>query len=277
MDTAQILSTVGEFLTALGPKVNEQLERSAQLQIKHKGRVDLVTETDIWCEKQVTEFLNSTYPEHEVIGEESVDELISSTGLSLEELCSSGIKWIVDPIDGTSNFANGIPHVGISLGMLVDGEMTLGLVYDVARGDLYAAAKGSGAYCNSKRINVSQKNEMIDSIVATGFPYDRAEKLERYMHTFSHFLVRTRDLRRYGAASLDFCWVACGHFDGYYEYNLKPWDAAAGALIVLEAGGHIGNFTTHSDEDFTLFCDSFICSGPGIYGEMLELAKECEE
>lgn len=186
---------------------------------------DMVTDSDRVAEKLVMDVIATARPDDAVLGEES--------GL-LEG--SSGIRWIVDPLDGTTNFLFGVPQFSVSIAC-EDGDGTLvGVVYDVPRDELFSGIRGAGAFCNQARIHVSAQRSLADALIATGYSYDATEReVQARMH--ERVLPRVRDIRRFGSAALDLCWVACGRFDGYYEAPCHPWDGAAGELIVREAGG----------------------------------------
>lgn len=201
------------------------------LRIDHKGAVDLVTEADRLAEKAVVGVIRHTFPRHAILAEES------DHGAREGEY-----RWIVDPLDGTTNFAHGFPWFAVSVALQVRGEVVLGVIYNPAHQELFFAEKGQGAFCNEVQIRVSDTPRLCDSLLATGFPYDRKEsKANNYDH-FVHFQQAAQACRRPGAASLDLAYTAAGRFDGYWEMKLKPWDVAAGILLVQEAGGRVSDF-----------------------------------
>lgn len=193
---------------------------------------DLVTEVDKKSEAAIISVIKETYPDHFILSEE-VGEL--KTG--------SSIKWIIDPIDGTVNFANGIPICCISIGIEKDGEMVLGAVYNPFMNELFIAEKGKGATLNDKSIRVSSKTDIEKTCLVTGFPYQWQEIPHNPLLAFESIVKRGIPVRRLGSAAIDLCWVACGRFDGFYEHHLQPWDSAAGSLIVTESGGKITDFS----------------------------------
>jgi myo-inositol-1(or 4)-monophosphatase len=195
------------------------------------GRNDLVTEADHAAEKAIFDVIQKHYPEHFILGEE--------TG---EIKTNSEHKWIVDPIDGTINFANGIPICCVSIAIEKEGEIILGAVYNPFMNEFFIAEKGSGAFLNDKKISVSQKDDVTKSCLVTGFPYTYLDTPNGPLQVFEKLIRKAIPVRRLGSAALDLCWVAAGRFDGFYEHKLQPWDAAAGYLIVKEAGGIVTNF-----------------------------------
>jgi myo-inositol-1(or 4)-monophosphatase len=210
------------------------------VEVAHKGAVDLVTEVDLACEETIREILARRAPGTSVLGEEE--------GLS----GGSADRWVVDPLDGTTNFAHGYPVFCVSIAWEEARKPTLGVVYDPSRDELFRAEQGHGARLNDREIRVSAVAELGDAILATGFPYDRATNPRNY-HEFRHLTQQTQGVRRSGSAALDLCYVACGRLDGFWEPGLKPWDLAAGCLLVREAGGQVtgllgGEFTPYDGD-----------------------------
>ncbi len=208
--------------------------------IRHKGRIDLVTETDIAVEAFLKERLGALLPGTAFLAEES-----SGDG-ALPDTC-----WIIDPVDGTTNFAHGLPFVGISVALQKDGEPVLGIVAVPLLAEYFVAEKGKGAWCNGEELHVSRTTLPEDALVATGFPYDVDQRTDVIVRRLQPVLAVCQGIRRCGAAALDLAWTACGRFDAYYEDGLKPWDSAAGILLVREAGGCVtamngGPYTLHS-------------------------------
>jgi len=207
--------------------------------ISHKGRINLVTDVDKASERIIIKTILKAFPDHSILSEESRP----THG-------ESGYKWIIDPIDGTTNFARQFPFFCNSIGLEKGGEIILGIVYDPMRDELFFAEKGKGAYLNNKRIRVSTVKQMTDAFLTTGFAYGR-NRMRDNVDNFRNFLMRALAVRRPGSAALDFCYVACGRFDGFWELYLHPWDCAAGILIVKEAGGKVTRFdgTAYSHYD----------------------------
>jgi myo-inositol-1(or 4)-monophosphatase len=193
---------------------------------------DLVTEVDKKSESAIIATIRETYPDHFILSEE-VGEIKTS----------SSIKWIIDPIDGTVNYANGIPICCVSIGVEKDGEMILGAVYNPFMNELFLAEKGQGATLNDKPIQVSSQANVNRSCLVTGFPYQWQDLPNNPLVVFERVITQGIPVRRLGSAAIDLCWVACGRFDGFYEHHLQPWDAAAGFLIVEEAGGKVTDFS----------------------------------
>lgn len=201
---------------------------SRNLRVDHKGRYDLVTGVDRKCEQAVVKILGEAYPEIGILAEEATRIATGS-----EEV------WIVDPLDGTTNYASSYPAFCTNIALRRAGEIVLGVVYDPLRDELFEAVRGAGAFLNQAPIRVSRTTELSQSLLATGFPYDRCEQSETNLDRFCALTMRTRGVRRGGSASLDLCYTACGRLDGYWEIRLQPWDVCAGALIVSEAGGKV--------------------------------------
>lgn len=198
--------------------------------ISYKGRDNIVTDVDKKAEAMIIKDILAAFSDHSILSEESAPR----SG-------SASYKWIIDPLDGTTNFAHAFPFFCVSIGLEFDGAMILGVVYDPMRDELFVAERGKGAYLNNKRIRVSKTAKLIDSFLATGFSYGLKRK-DRNIANFRNLLTRTLGIRRAGSAALDLCYVACGRFDGFWEMDLHPWDSAAGMLIVNEAGGRVTRF-----------------------------------
>jgi myo-inositol-1(or 4)-monophosphatase len=201
------------------------------VQIKNKGVIDLVTEADLAAEQLIIERISSYYPRHAILAEES--------GKSVHQ---SEFKWLIDPLDGTTNFAHGYPCFCVSIALEHEGVLKIGVVYDPLRDELFAAERGEGATLNNKKIRVSETDKIERSLLCTGFPYNIRERGAAFVNHFINFLMTAQAVRRDGSAALDLAYVACGRFDGFWEDGLNPWDMAAGILLIEEAGGLVTSF-----------------------------------
>ncbi len=228
--------------------------------IEKKGAIDLVTEVDLAVERMLRRTIASRFPDHAVLGEEFSSEAAREV--------PAGFCWVCDPLDGTTNFAHGLPIFSTSIGVEHDGQVVLGVVYDPMRDELFVAERGHGASLNGAPLRVSGHHDIIDSLLCTGFPYDIHKSGEPILEMFGDFIRHSRAVRRLGSAALDLCYVAAGRFDGFWEASLKPWDTCAGALMVEEAGGRITNF---QNEPFQSRMVQLVASNGGIHDEMLRI------
>jgi len=228
--------------------------------VEKKGRIDLVTDVDRMVEKFTISELSRDFPEVRIIAEESSTELVT---------CEDPVFYL-DPIDGTTNFVHGFPFVAVSLGYYEQGSGKHGVVYNPVLDELFTASKGQGAFCNGMKINVSKSEKLINSLIATGFPYSVVEKNGnlKLFERFRNVVENSRGIRRAGSASLDLCYTAKGVFDGYYESGLKPWDVAAGIVILEEAGGCISGI---NGQNFTFDNDWIVASNSMMHDQMLEI------
>lgn len=225
--------------------------------ISYKGQVDLVTAHDRMSEEIIFEELSRYFPDFSFMAEEVIRRDNKS------DYC-----WIVDPLDGTTNFAHGLPIFCVSIALTLKSEIIAGVVYDPTREEMFIAGRGMGAFLNDRPIKVSNTPELDKSLLATGFPYDVRTSTNNNLDHFSRFAVRAQAVRRCGSAALDLCYVACGRFDGFWEMKLKPWDLAAGSLIVEEAGGLNTDF---SGNPFNIHCSDIVASNGLIHKEMLDV------
>lgn len=229
--------------------------------IAHKEGVNnLVTEVDKLSEDRIIEVIRASYPSHTIISEE-VGELIKV----------SDYQWIIDPIDGTVNFAHGIPLCCVSIGLMHEGNLILGAVYNPMMNELFLAERGKGATLNGEPIHVSTKSDFSKACLVTGFPYKWPDAEEHPIKVFERFVLEGLPIRRLGSAALDLCWVACGRFDGFWEYNLNEWDVAAGYLIVQEAGGRITDF---DGLEYNVFEKQTLATNGLIHDQMLKVIKK---
>ena len=230
-----------------------------RVQVSAKGSNDFVTEIDLAAEAAVIDTLLAAYPGHGILAEESG----SARGAS-----DSEYVWIIDPLDGTTNFIHGLPTYAVSIALAFRGQVQQAVVYDPARNDLFYASKGRGAYLNDRRLRVSKRTRLSDALIGTGFPFRQGDDFARYMRMFELVMKSCAGLRRPGAAALDLCYTAAGWYDGFFESGLAPWDMAAGSLLVTEAGGLVGNFTGESD---FLHRREIIAGCPKIYGQLVRM------
>lgn len=231
-----------------------RLGRQKQKTLMLKGRVDLVTQYDLRSEKVIIDYITKTFPHHAILAEERGENHKEST-----------YRWVIDPLDGTTNFAHDYPAFCVSIGLEVDGRMTLGVVCDPVHDELFHAVRGGGAFVNRRRIHVSEQRTLTRSLLSTGFPYDIAESTIDNLGNFARMYKVAQGIRRGGSAAMDLCYVACGRFDGFWELKLHPWDVAAGMVIVQEAGGRVTDF--HGRKS-SIFDDNVIASNGRIHRQM---------
>jgi myo-inositol-1(or 4)-monophosphatase len=232
-----------------------------KINISKKGDINLVTEADLASEKLIIERVKSYYPKHAILAEEAGDAVL------LEG--TNKWKWIIDPLDGTTNFAHGYPCFCVTIALEHDGEIVIGVTFDPTRNELFAAEKGKGATLNNKPIRVSETESLSESLIVTGFPYNFKEK-ENFARHLTEFLLYSRGVRRDGSAAIDMAYVACGRFDGFWEEGLNPWDVAAGYLLIEEAGGQV---TYYNGEKYNIYSPPICGSNGLIHREMLEVLK----
>jgi myo-inositol-1(or 4)-monophosphatase len=229
--------------------------------VEYKGRRDPVSEADKASEKRVAEVIREAFPAHGFLAEEKT----SWTGKD------KSARWIVDPLDGTVNYAHGYPHFSVSIAFERDGEMQAGVVFDPVKKDLFSAVKGGGAFLNNTPIQVSGTKTLIKSLIVTGFPYDIESRPNEILEPFNRMVLASQGVRRDGSAALNLCYLACGRFDGYWEFGLKPWDTAAGALILREAGGIVTDF---KGTPFKPEMQEILASNGKIQKEMMEVLEK---
>jgi myo-inositol-1(or 4)-monophosphatase len=235
------------------------IERQGRaLQVSNKGDINLVTEADLAAEKLIIERINSYYPRHAILAEES--------GAS-ETSAQAEWKWIIDPLDGTTNYAHGYPCFCVSIAVEHSGKIEIGVVYDPVADELFAAERGQGATLNDRTIRVSEIDELNRSMLCTGFPYDVRERPD-FARLFSNFTMRAQAVRRDGSAALDLAYLACGRFDGFWEDGLNPWDIAAGVLLIEEAGGLVTDFR---GDQLDIYTAKVLASNGLIHTAMMEV------
>jgi myo-inositol-1(or 4)-monophosphatase len=228
--------------------------------VEYKGEVNPVTVVDKLCEQVITQMILSAFPNHDLLTEESPFERRGSS-----------YKWIIDPLDGTTNYLHGYPCFCVSIGLEVEGEVRLGVVYNPVLEELFHVGKGEGAYLNENRIFVSQEDHLDRSFLCTGFPYDIRENADFYLRYFHQFITKSFAIRRPGSAAIDLCYLAAGRFDGFWEFKLHAWDVAAGSLMVTEAGGKVTDF---QGQPFNIYSEEILASNGLIHEEMLQTIRE---
>jgi myo-inositol-1(or 4)-monophosphatase len=265
MDLEAILDRAAATAREAGDLVARDFPLGAMDHVGFKGSVNPVTETDAAAEELIRERLQDAFPEHRILAEEGGGDAWREPGPPI---------WLVDPLDGTNNFAHGFPQVGVSLALVEDRQPVVGVVYDPLRREMFTATVGGGASLDRERIHVTKVDALADAFLGTGFPYDRRTAQDNNVQRLDHFLRRSQGVRRAGAAVLDLCYVACGRFDGFWEIRLHPWDVAAGILIVREAGGRATDFAGTRD------CVSgrqIVASNGHIHEQMLRVIAEGAE
>jgi len=252
-----------DFIKKLAREAGEILLEGygiSQKEISHKGLIDLVTASDLKSEEFLTQEIKSRYPDDLVLAEERSYQIRDGNRI-----------WIIDPLDGTTNFAHGFPFFAVSIALEISSIINFGVVYNPYFKEMFWAEKGKGAFLNDQPIHVSATSILRESLLATGFPYDRWEKGEFYIKEYQAFMQRSQGVRRAGSASIDLCYLAAGRFDGFFERKLKPWDTAAGSLIIDESGGSISQF---SGSKWDCRDNSIIASNGLIHEQMIKVLTE---
>jgi myo-inositol-1(or 4)-monophosphatase len=252
------LETAIDLSRAAGDLLNYYAGREKL--VEFKGQANLVTVADKKSEELIIGGILARYPSHSILAEESG---VTQPG--------APVQWIIDPLDGTTNFAHGYPFYCVSIAVEENGEIVCGVVYDPVRDELFTAARGSGAFCNGEPIRVSNVDVLSKALLITGFPYNFRERLQTVISQFEKFLVASQAVRRGGSAALDLCYVACGRLDGFWELYLQPWDTAAGRIILEEAGGKVTNF---KGTPFSIHMKEILASNGRLHGEMMGVLRE---
>jgi myo-inositol-1(or 4)-monophosphatase len=245
-----------------GKFLKSNVDRLKQIEYKGGNATNLVTEFDKKSEEMIIAAIKKRYPEHDFLCEESGYAKVSSD-----------YRWIIDPLDGTTNYAHGLPVYSVTIGLEYRGEMILGVVYNPSMDELFTAEKGKGAFLNNKRIKVSATKKLIESLVVTGFAYTINKQPEPEVTHFRNFITESQAVRRLGSAALDLAYVACGRFDGFWEGTLNAWDLAAGVLLVTEAGG---KWTDYSGKQSTVYNRQLLTSNGLIHDEMIKVLGRTE-
>ena len=252
-----MLNVAVKAARAAGALINRAALDVEAVRVSLKQTNDFVTEVDQAAESAIIEMLLTAYPDHGILAEESGSE---------HGAADSEFVWIIDPLDGTTNFIHGFPFYCVSIALAVRGKVEQAVVYDPSRNDIYSASKGRGAYVNDRRLRVGKRTRLQECLISTGFPYRPGDKLKPYLAMLGEVMSQCVGVRRPGAAALDLAYVAAGMTDGFFETGLKPWDVAAGSLLVTEAGGLIGNLS--GDADF-LHHGECLAANPRIYGQLV--------
>ncbi len=253
----EFLPAAREAAEAAGRMLRRGLDEAKD--IAYKSAVDLVTNFDRLAQDVIVNRISTAYPQHAFLAEEG-----------LRPSASAEFLWVIDPLDGTTNFAHGLPVFTVSIGLMHGGAPVLGVVFDPVREDMFTAAAGGGARLGDRPIRVSAVNDLERSLLATGFPYDIRDSPVNNLDHFRNFCLRAQAVRRCGSAALDLAYLACGRFDGFWELKLKPWDVAAGALLVAEAGGRVSDL---DGGDFRIDNGETVASNGRIHESMLEVLK----
>lgn len=238
------------------------IDRLGRAQVTNKGTIDLVTEADLAAEELIIDRIRSHYPRHSILAEESG----ASDGITLIP-GESEWKWIVDPLDGTTNYAHGYPCFCVSIGIERAGRVEIGVVYDPMRDEIFAAERGQGATLNERRMRVSKVQDLNNAMLCTGFPYNVRER-PNFARDFTNFTMQAQAVRRDGSAALDLAYVACGRFDGFWEDGLNPWDVAAGILLIEEAGGRV---TDYQNEPLDIYTAKVLASNGLVHEAMMRV------
>ncbi|WP_289054760.1 inositol monophosphatase family protein [Carboxylicivirga marina] len=252
MDYQIVCNKVCELARQTGAFIKESQQKSA-IDIEIKGDNDFVTQVDKAAEQKIVNGLKELIPESGFIAEEGTSDIKGEV-----------FDWIIDPIDGTTNFIHGLAPYAISIALQEKGELVLGVIYEMGLDECFYAYKGSPAYLNGHEICVSDTKNIKNSLIATGFPYSNYDRLDGFMNSIRYFMEHSRGLRRLGSAATDLAYVACGRFDSFYEYNLKPWDVAAGVFIIKQAGGAVCDF---NGGDNFLFGQEIIATNKATFNE----------
>ena len=257
-----MLNTAVKAARRAGSVINRASLDLSQIKVGLKQQNDYVTEVDRAAEATIIETLREVYPTHAILAEES--------GNINPDEDTSEYQWVIDPLDGTTNFIHGFPQYAVSIALLHKGVPVQAVVYDTNRNELFTASKGVGAFLNEKRIRVTNRTKLEESLIGTGFPYRVFEHVDAYLEIFKEMTKRSAGVRRPGAASLDLAWVAAGRLDGFWEFGLAPWDMAAGALLIMEAGGLVSDL---SGESNYLVTGNIVGGTPKVFNQLLQIIQ----
>ena len=253
-----MLSIAVKAARRAGSLINRATQDLDLITVERKGVSDYVSEVDRMAEKAIVETLLEAYPEHAILAEEG-----GAQG-------QSDYLWIIDPLDGTTNFLHGFPQFAVSIGLQIKGVLNLAVIYDPTRNELFTATRGNGAHLNDRRLRVSKQTRLQESLIGTGFPYRDFTYMDDYLKMFRELLPKTAGLRRPGCASLDLAYVAAGRYDGFWEAGLKPWDIAAGVLLIQEAGGLVTDFD--GGENY-MATGNVVGGNPKVFSQLLQVIQ----
>lgn len=251
-----MLNTAVKAARRAGQIINRASLDLDALTVKHKGYNDFVSEVDRAAEQAIIGVLRDAYPDHAILAEES-----GSQG-------ESEFQWIIDPLDGTTNFLHGFPQYAVSIALSHKGVLTHAVIYDPSRNDLFTATRGAGAFLNDRRIRVSKREHLRDTLIGTGFPFREFTHMDAYLGMFRDLAQKTAGIRRPGSAALDLAYTAAGRFDGFWEIGLHPWDIAAGVLLIQEAGGLVGDFL---GEQTYMQTGNIVAGNPKVFAQLLQV------
>ncbi|KAF7598144.1 MAG: inositol monophosphatase [Candidatus Dactylopiibacterium carminicum] len=254
-----ILNIAVKAARRAGSIINRASLEIEKVEVRSKQPNDFVTEVDRAAENAIIEIIQEAYPEHSILAEEA-----GETGAESE------FQWIIDPLDGTTNFIHGFPQYAISIAIAERGVVQHGVIYDPNRNELFTASRGRGAFLNDRRIRVSKRARLNESLIGTGFPFKNMDHIDSYLAIFKDIAGKTAGLRRPGAAALDLAWLACGRTDGFFEIGLMPWDMAAGALLATEAGGLASDFAGEGDY---LRTGNLVAGTPKVFTQLLQIIQ----
>jgi myo-inositol-1(or 4)-monophosphatase len=243
-----------------GDIIVRNMDRLDRIKIVTKQNNDFVSKVDLMSEQAIIDTIKQAYPDHGILAEESGKQ---------DE--ASEFRWIIDPLDGTTNYLHGFPQFAVSIALQHKGRLEVGVIYDPVSQELFTASRGNGALLNDKKIRVSNHSGLENALLGTGFPYYDQSYLDTYLETMKALMQKTAGLRRPGSAALDLAWLAAGRIDGFWEFNLKAWDIAAGALIIREAGGIVSDF---ANKDGYLESGDIIAAAPKVFPEMMKIIQE---
>jgi len=251
-----ILNIAIRAARAAGTVISRSVDRLDQLDVSTKAENDFVSDVDVRAENAIIETIQKSYPDHAILAEESGEH----TG-------NEDYLWIIDPLDGTTNFLHGFPQFAVSIAVKHKGRLEHAVVYDPLRQELFSASRGDGAMLNNRRLRVSNRNSLDGALLGTGFPFKQQQHLDAYLGMFKALFPMTSGIRRAGSAALDLAWVAAGRMDGFWEIGLQPWDMAAGSLLIQEAGGLVGDFSGGGDH---LKSGNVVAANPKLFKAILQ-------